>query len=433
MRTIRPFIILFLLVIITSLFGLVWFLVRAEGDHVISVLPTQMPTASMPTQRPADTLASGSVEAGSTSVSQLPQTFTPAAQIETDPVTLTPTPHVSPTPTSATVEQASITLPASVASADSDESETATPNSTTVKGESNEAIDRRCPDPPRVKPEYARYSLADEAWPQPDESVAAGHFWLSRPYRGDGRFLINPDYPYGNDLNNRLLLHNGVDSAEPMGEPLLAVADGVVVVAQDDYRQLYGWRCDWYGHLVVLEIDQTWQGRPVFVLYGHVQEISVEAGQRVNRGEQLALVGFGGAATAPHLHLEVRIGANDFGATRNPMLWMDPGTRGVIVGRLIDPSGRPWQGVGLSLIGRSEDTSSGNTWSYLSDPQGIVAINPDERWAENFVFADVKPGRYDIYTKIQGREYFGAVEVQAGQVSTAEIVTEPYQPPTPAP
>ncbi len=167
---------------------------------------------------------------------------------------------------------------------------------------------------------------------------------------GGGRTLINQRFPYGWDENGRLLLHNGVDIAEELGTPVLAVADGTVVVAQEDLNAWYGWRCDWYGHLVVLELDQQWQDQPVYALYGHVLNIKVEAGQRVVRGEPLAEVGFGGAATNPHLHFELRVGENQFGATRNPMLWIEPGsTRGVIVGRLIDPEGRPWQGVPLAL------------------------------------------------------------------------------------
>jgi murein DD-endopeptidase MepM/ murein hydrolase activator NlpD len=254
---------------------------------------------------------------------------------------------------------------------------------------------------------------------------------LSKPLEGGGRFLVNLTFPYGSDGSNRYLLHNGIDAAGGSGAPVLSVADGTVVVAQDDLNQRFGWRCNWYGHLVVVRLDQTWLGQEIFVLYGHVLNIGVEPGQRVRRGQQLAEVGVGGAAEAPHLHLEVRVGENRYGATRNPMLWIDPATRGVIAGRLLDPQGHAWKGVGLSLIGRTEDTSEGNSWSYIHDPDEIVLINADESLAENFVFADVKPGRYDVYTKIQGVEYMAPVTVTAGRVSTVEIVTQPYATPVP--
>lgn len=308
---------------------------------------------------------------------------------------------------------------------------TATPSSTpTPKASPTPEPDRTCPESIPLKPEYDRYFLAAERWPAPEPLAAEPHFWLSKPLPGAGRTLINQRFPYGWDENGRLLLHNGVDIAEKLGTPVLAVADGTVVVAQADLNAWYGWRCDWYGHLVVIELEQTWQEQPIYVLYGHVLNISVEEGEQVTRGQPLAEVGIGGAATNPHLHLEVRVGENEFDATRNPMLWIDPGsTRGVIAGRLVDPEGRPWQGVPLALVGRDGTLGNASTWSYLGDPLHIA--NADEGWGENFAFSDIQPGEYDIYTSIQGTDYRQPVTVVAGGVAVVEIETEPLKIVTP--
>jgi murein DD-endopeptidase MepM/ murein hydrolase activator NlpD len=221
-----------------------------------------------------------------------------------------------------------------------------------------------------------------------------------------------------------LLLHNGVDVAEPLGTPLLAVADGTIVVAQSDEAELYGWRCNWYGHLVMLLLDQTWNDQPVYVLYGHVLNITVEAGQRVRQGEQVAEVGFGGAAVSPHLHLEVRVGSNTFGSTRNPMLWFPPSSRrGLIVGRLLGPQGQAWQGVDLHLQSVDDSNERRTSWSYLGDPDHLA--NPDEGFGENFVFADVRPGSYELLVTLQGAEYKMEVAVQGGEITAVEIITEP--------
>ena len=148
--------------------------------------------------------------------------------------------------------------------------------------------------------------------------------------------------------------------------------------------------------------------------------------------EQVAEVGIGGAATLPHLHIEVRVGTNEFGSTRNPLLWVRPWTtRGLIVGRVVDPEGRPWQGVAINAIGKSEGTENSTTWSYLGDPQSL--INPDETLAENFVFGDMRPGLYQIVVILQGEEYRAEVEVIGGQLSTVEIVTQPLKTATPEP
>ena len=65
------------------------------------------------------------------------------------------------------------------------------------------------------------------------------------------------------------------------------------------------------------------------------------------------------------------------------------------------------------------------------DPQHY--INPDPGYAENFLFADVKPGDYEVYTQVQGVEYRAAVTVTAGDVSMVTLITEAYKTPTPTP
>lgn len=335
------------------------------------------------------------------------------------PASPTPQPTTSPTPlpsATPTTEPSNTPSP----------SPTGTPTATAAP-----LIGRDCPDPPPLKPAYSRYTVGATPWPTPDPDAAAHPQWLASPFAGGDRLLINNSFPYGWDNNGRLLFHNGIDMAEPLGTPLLAVADGTIVVAGPDDAALYGWRCDWYGHLVVLELDERWLGEPIYILYGHVLNPAVEPGQRVRQGEMVAEVGFGGAATNPHLHLEVRLGNNRFGSTRNPLLWFWPGTdRGIIAGRLVDPEGRPWYGVGISIAGGPQGALV-NSWSYLGDPQNLA--NPDEGWAENFVFGDVQPGQYRLETRLQGITYSTTVEVRAGEVTTVEIITEPYASPSPVP
>lgn len=302
---------------------------------------------------------------------------------------------------------------------------------TVLSLEAADPVDRSCPDPPPTKPEYRRFYLNGDQWPRP-ESEPEQHLWLAKPLPGGGRLLYTDWLPYGYDAGGRYLLHNGIDAAEPLGTPVLAAAGGTVVVAGDDYSRLYGWRCDWYGHLVVIELDQRWRDQPVYIVYGHVLNLTVLPGERVSLGQQVAEVGFGGAARNPHLHFEVRVGSNEFGATRNPFLWLEPpATRGLIVGRLVDPEGRPWQGVTVAAVGRSEGTGTHTTWTYLGDPQNLA--NPDESFAENFVLADLRPGEYELYVELQGEVYQQLVEVVAGEIISIELTTLPLKTPTPGP
>lgn len=87
--------------------------------------------------------------------------------------------------------------------------------------------------------------------------------------------------------------HRGVDIAAPRGTPVLATADGVVTFV--------GWLSS-YG--ITIRIDH---GHGVETLSAHLGKSTVEAGQRVNRGETIGLVGSTGRSTGPHLHYEVHI------------------------------------------------------------------------------------------------------------------------------
>ncbi len=97
------------------------------------------------------------------------------------------------------------------------------------------------------------------------------------------------------------IYHPGVDINHPtklgnadMGEPISSVANGRVVSIG----------CNWAG-LVVRH--KTAQNEIVFVVYGHIQNISsgLHVGDVVKKGQQLAEVGRVGAALA-HLHFEIR-------------------------------------------------------------------------------------------------------------------------------
>lgn len=291
-------------------------------------------------------------------------------------------------------------------------------------------VERNCHSTPPLKPIYNR-ELVGEDWLAPGETFTA-HLWLQKPLPGGGRYLHNLSYPYGHDGNGTYLLHNGIDSGAPLGTPVLAAGDGEVLFARSDEFELHGWRCNWYGNFIVLELERQWQGQPIYALYAHLDELHVAEGETVTAGQEIGTVGMSGVAVQPHLHFEVRVGENSFGSTRNPMLWVQlPETRGVLAGRLLDPDNRPWQGVVVTAIGWEGADNQHITWTYLDDPMRM--INPDEELGENFVFADLTPGQYRIVARVQGRSYQTEAQVVGGQVTTVELRTEPYRPPTVTP
>jgi murein DD-endopeptidase MepM/ murein hydrolase activator NlpD len=93
-------------------------------------------------------------------------------------------------------------------------------------------------------------------------------------------------------IYNVLKMHTGVDFGAPLGTPVYATADGVVVQAD---TAVLG-----YGYLLVVDHGYGYHTR-----YAHLSGFTKKLGDRVKRGEQIAMVGNSGLSTAPHLHYEV--------------------------------------------------------------------------------------------------------------------------------
>ena len=110
--------------------------------------------------------------------------------------------------------------------------------------------------------------------------------------------------------------HHGVEFYVPSGTEVLSTASGTVVVAGSDDELLYGPHKNFYGNLVVIELDTPFLGQPVYNLYAHLSEIFVAESQHVVAQEVIALSGASGVADGAHLHFEVRVGNNDYANTR---------------------------------------------------------------------------------------------------------------------
>lgn len=243
------------------------------------------------------------------------------------------------------------------------------------------------------------------------------HTWLQRPISPEGQDAVSRFYPYGSTAGGQFQVHHGVEFENPTGTPVLAVAAGQVIVAGDDAKTAYGPHTDFYGQLVVVKLDRRFHGQPVYTLYAHLSEVSTEVGQRVSPGDVLGAVGMTGVALGPHLHFEVRVGANTYDHTRNPELWLKPFPGyGTIAGRVMDAQGKPIPQA-LILLHKAEapDQPWRETESYGP------GVNPDDDWDENFLFGDVPAGSYLVKTVIEGLVYTREVEVKAGKTAFVSI------------
>jgi murein DD-endopeptidase MepM/ murein hydrolase activator NlpD len=105
--------------------------------------------------------------------------------------------------------------------------------------------------------------------------VTDGFGMRRSPFNGEGREV-----------------HEGLDIAVDFGTPVSATADGLVLYAAPHAG---------YGNLVIV-----YHSNGVTTRYGHLSRITVEAGQRVKRGEQVGHAGSTGRSTGPHVHYEIR-------------------------------------------------------------------------------------------------------------------------------
>ena len=123
-------------------------------------------------------------------------------------------------------------------------------------------------------------------WPIPHAAITQG--FGPTPYVFEASYAGFPHF------------HTGIDLAVPLGTPVFAAADGVVVLARpmaDSSGQLVG-----YGNYVIIQHDAGLK-----TLYGHLLTIGVKEGDVVHRGQLIGLVGSTGNSTGPHTHFEVRI------------------------------------------------------------------------------------------------------------------------------
>ena len=100
--------------------------------------------------------------------------------------------------------------------------------------------------------------------------------------------------------------HTGADYTAAEGTPVLAIADGTVVLVDDFFFS---------GGSIFLD-----HGDGLISMFFHLNELAVRQGREVQRGEVIGTVGKTGRATGPHLHMGLRWR----GARIDPSLLMAP-------------------------------------------------------------------------------------------------------------
>lgn len=97
-------------------------------------------------------------------------------------------------------------------------------------------------------------------------------------------------------------IHEGVDISASSGDPILASASGIVE---------YSGYSNGYGYNVKINHNNGYH-----TIYAHASKLLVKNGEKVSKGQKIALVGSTGLSTGPHLHFEIRINNNPVDPTQ---------------------------------------------------------------------------------------------------------------------
>lgn len=111
-------------------------------------------------------------------------------------------------------------------------------------------------------------------------SIWPARGWLSSTFG----FRISP-------FTGEREFHKGIDISAPQNHPVVTPADGIILFT--------GWKPGYGKTMTVMH------GREFVTRYAHLERMLARKGNRVRRGEKIALVGSSGRSTGPHLHYEV--------------------------------------------------------------------------------------------------------------------------------
>lgn len=249
-----------------------------------------------------------------------------------------------------------------------------------------------------------------------DFCIVDGNFIFQNPLGADSVPAIARSYPYGSTDNGRRDPHHGVDLESEEGAPVSASAAGVVIFAGPDRETRFATWKDYYGNVVVIRHDNG-----LYTLYGHLSQIYVSVGDRVNGGDVIAAVGHTGVAIGSHLHFEVRTGGDvtDYFSTQNPELWLALQDGVGALSITLDSKNNHKVQRKLSIWHYFAGTDTPQESYYASTyPKGF------EQNKEDFVLSNLPPGRYRVAFTDSTGLYDRWVNVEAGKLTQVVFVVE---------
>ncbi len=282
-------------------------------------------------------------------------------------------------------------------------------------------VEKTSPEP-EVVPPLVIETCAEEI------CMVEGTFLLGRPIGPDGRNTIDYANRFGEYRRVTKSAHHGSDFLNSTGTPVLAAADGIVLVAGNDSENLYGKILNEYGNLIVIEHSVPGLPSQIYTLYAHLDQVFVRSGDAVTAGEEIGLVGMSGSVTGSTLHFEVRLGENSYQSARNPELWLkllegeDGLLNGGLAGRIIDGEGEfvHMPNIVLERLGGPGAPALDRLYLKTYTDTHIAGQPP---WGENFGAGGLIPGEYQISFWLDEMRQ-KIVEIEPGKLTIVTFMVE---------
>ncbi len=128
--------------------------------------------------------------------------------------------------------------------------------------------------------------------------------WVKPFIKPLDNMFVTDGYGYNRDTVGYSIVHKGTDFRASVGTPVYAMNDGIVKIKRNFTT---------YGNTIVID-----HGDGLITLYMHLDKMNVNQGDYVKAHDIIGLSGQTGYASAPHLHISIKIN----GISIDPYIFM---------------------------------------------------------------------------------------------------------------
>jgi len=148
------------------------------------------------------------------------------------------------------------------------------PSKVTPPSSAKEQIEKEYKEAMKIYSTFTKTRYWSEAFILPTQSTITSHFGNARTFNSTLKSY-----------------HSGTDFRAPIGTPIYAINDGIIVLSKERY---------YAGGSIIID-----HGEGIYSVYYHLSRMTLPVGASVKKGDQIGLSGNSGRVTGPHLHFGI--------------------------------------------------------------------------------------------------------------------------------